>query len=618
MPVGVSTLFKHNNVKTNITSKSPWTNLRIILTVLIVIIVLALILGLGIGIPARLGLILNKNETTGAVTDAVTGPTGAVSGSVTGPTGSVTGAITGAGTGSTGPTGTGTGPTGTGAGTGPTGTGTGPTGTGTGPGTGPTGSGPTGSLQTNRSTDLPYYSRNIYPRYVAADYVDRGCWHQYNFADGSTGINYPIFANRITPILMIQPYSRGDPIVFASQKAIMYKCDTFGFGYSGDWLYLYLGNYDSFNRYDKYGKSATFIEFGSDRIFRIFSVVAPIPSFTREQYIDQGCWQDGDFANIGTNRQIRTISPAFLDMRTHTVNGRILQQSEYYNFALNKAIACGYDTFAFQDNNFIVFGNYDFENYRYNKFGRPSTTCYEFGGSWINHVYSTVTPNNYLRSQFIDRGNWQDGSQFLFTMSAIITSNTIDFTYINLTQVVVNGIPLAPSEYYNFALQKAIAGGYDTFAFRGNTILYLGNYREYVRYDMIGRPFNFTQTSLNIGAEFINRVYSVVPPRNFLTTQQYIEKGCWNDHPIDGSMNKAAIAPNFIDLEYLTTLGLAVSDYLGYAKTLAINGGYNTIGIRNGNLLFLGNYSDEFRYDRYGRAPDCAIYRLVVYVAEGT
>ena len=93
-------------------------------------------------------------------------------------------------------------------------------------------------------------------------------------------------------------------------------------------------------------------------------------------------------------------------------------------------------------------------------------------------------------------------------------NNTINETSIDMTQVVVNGFNLSESEYFNFALQKAIAGGSDTFGIRQGT-LFLGNYREFKRYGSLGRPFNFNQKSLNINPTLINRVYSVMAPKNY-------------------------------------------------------------------------------------------------------
>lgn len=166
------------------------------------------------------------------------------------------------------------------------------------------------------------------------------------------------------------------------------------------------------------------------------------------------------------------------------------------------------------------------------------------------------------------------------------------------TFIDASGIPLA--NYFNFGLQRAIAGGYDTFAFQG-TGLFLGTYSDAYRFDRFGKPDTCTQFGAG-GTGLVNRVYSTIPVKTY-TAAQYLDKGSWLDGPI------YAVAKTFIDLRTVQLPGttgttLAQSDYMTYATKKAIAGRYTTFAFQNGYMLFLGNYGPQYRYDKYGSSTN--------------
>jgi hypothetical protein len=478
-------------------------------------------------------------------------------------------------------------------------------------------------------TDLPLMNRVTYAPYKLSDYIDRGCWYVGNFEDGSVDTVYDRYYEH--PNYPINLFNLNIPksqyISYCMQKAKENCFDTFGIADYGLIKIAYFGNYNSFRRYDKFGKSSKFASFGGVRFHRIYSVVAPMSNaYAEAQYLDRGCWQDGDFAAIisrGKNRGIRAISPEFFDLRTHTVNGAILKISDYYSFALQKAITLGFDTFAFQNGYMLFLGNYDDEfytsgiiadpanqsSYRYDKFGRPATVkfCPEFGDVGINHVFSTKAPKRQsLASQYMDRGCWQDINFAAFNPRYSFVERAVDYTFIDASNVSWN-------DYYQFGIQLAIAGGYNTVAFQGSG-LFLGNFSRTFSYNKYGKPSDPTCNRYGSGgSSYINRVYSLIPPRTY-NPNQYIDRGCWQDSSwadYRQSLIANTLPKRFaIAQQSFTSLNISsASDCITYAKQKASEGGYTTFGLQFDGvytLLFLGNNIPTYRYDKYGPSTSTA------------
>ena len=259
-----------------------------------------------------------------------------------------------------------------------------------------------------------------------ADYIDRGCWQILEFKDTAPVRNINNLGSKfIYPATVLV---NGIPLVtseyynYALKTAMQGNYDTFAFktGWNGT-AYVTVINFGNYTnnsfRYDYFGRPAdvtTCPEFGDLKRARVYSTVAPTKSYAAADYIDRGCWQDGDFANATPNRNLKAINTSSWDLRTVKWNGVLLTTSTYLAFALQKCMEGGWDTFAFQNGYLLIMGTYNAFNgaYRYDKFGRPpsTATCAAFGGLLINRVYSTVAPKtSYLDADFVDRGCWNDG-----------------------------------------------------------------------------------------------------------------------------------------------------------------------------------------------------------------
>ncbi len=121
------------------------------------------------------------------------------------------------------------------------------------------------------------------------------------------------------------------------------------------------------------------------------------------------------------------------------------------------------------------------------------------------------TVQSPTKADFINRGTWYDLSDGL---GRTISNGFIDMRNIKKT----DGTTLPNTEWLDYALTKAIDGGYDTIGFQDGYALFLGNYNPNgYRYDRIIAYRALENPPVNdFGLASVNRVYSTVAPN---TTQ---------------------------------------------------------------------------------------------------
>lgn len=300
-----------------------------------------------------------------------------------------------------------------------------------------------------------------------------------------------------------------------------------------------------------------------------------------ELFKDRGCWTEKE--------NIKTISNIVIDIGKIAVNNRL-------KYAIKLAVEKGYDTIGFQ-NNALHIGKYDKSNnnaFKYDKLGKYEGECLVFGKKYVNRVYSIVEPyyipvTEEEMAKFKDRGCWKD----LDDTGKIVRA--ISDNMINLKKIP----NLIEENWIRYAVRMAIDKGYDTFGFQNNSELFLGNYDKTnyrYRYDYYGK---YDGPCLKYGASYVNRVYSVVDSFTLVSSEdenKFIDRGCWMD---SRDPTNYAISGDAIDIS-----NIYGNQKLTFAIKLAIEKGYDTIGLQN-NKLFLGKYdTNGFRYDKYGKSDN--------------
>ena len=107
-------------------------------------------------------------------------------------------------------------------------------------------------------------------------------------------------------------------------------------------------------------------------------------------YLPRGCWNDNN------NNKSISNTPIILT----NVAGR--DSSKWLEYAMRRAYKENYDTFAFQEGNKLLLGNYNTvgndisDLYKYDKYGEAyGVNCSDFGEKLINRVYSNESLNKY-------------------------------------------------------------------------------------------------------------------------------------------------------------------------------------------------------------------------------
>lgn len=247
-------------------------------------------------------------------------------------------------------------------------------------------------------------------------YVDRGCWKDGGFLYGSPLADPEDPFNRalgtenvfdVDPNLPPEQY-----FSYGVQLAVAGKFDTFAFTQGGNGVELRLSNYGSTDsrgnvcKYDKFGpdSSGTICAPAGDfYVNRVYSMIRPYSTplgFTRfetDQFIDRGCYNDGDPYNAyklqGAITTGGPVAGAYIMLDS---TGE--PQENWINYARQLAVEGCYDTFAFQTDSlgsvFLYLGYYG-TVYRYDRFGKMTTTavtCSDFGGINYIRVYSARAP----------------------------------------------------------------------------------------------------------------------------------------------------------------------------------------------------------------------------------
>lgn len=243
---------------------------------------------------------------------------------------------------------------------------------------------------------------------TASSFIDRGCWRDGGYRDTPSAIfgnmdRWNIFDPINRAINTVSINLRADPATasllnnfdaakdYAIQLCLAGNYDTFAFQNGEE---LFLGKYGSFingtiYKYDKFGSSnAVCVPFGGPWINHVFSAIAPLThTYQESDFVDRGCWYDGILPN-STAAYTRMVAKSWINMTNTGV-----PRSDWLNYAKRRAATEGYDTFAFQADFALFFGNYNSE-YRYDKLGAVPIVngCQEFGTGNINRVYSVVAP----------------------------------------------------------------------------------------------------------------------------------------------------------------------------------------------------------------------------------
>jgi hypothetical protein len=121
--------------------------------------------------------------------------------------------------------------------------------------------------------------------------------------------------------------------------------------------------------------------------------MSPAKQLLINQYIDRGCWIDGGIGDVVSKNHLnRAVANTYIYLDRYAGPDR----SKWLEYAANKAINEGFDTFAIQSS-VLFLGNYGMvlngKTYKYDLYGRELGTCNEFGDAWINRVYSKVAPS---------------------------------------------------------------------------------------------------------------------------------------------------------------------------------------------------------------------------------
>lgn len=235
---------------------------------------------------------------------------------------------------------------------------------------------------------------------------------------------------------------------------------------------------------------------------RVVSSADLVRGLNLAKFYDRGCWRDGGFEHAlsdgtfdRTAEYNRAIGTEVIDIPENLTTAQLVE------FAVARALDNNYDTIGFQESK-IWFGKYgnDINGIvrKYDKFG-PVLSCTSItGASFVNRVFSSAEPNVptypsgrpiYTFDQFVDRGCWND----------VQGNRAVGPTWIDL-----QAVGLRPDSYQGYALQKAVIGNFDTFAFMGNRYLFLGNKNT---------TYNYSKHGQATACDGALKVYSVHPPQ---------------------------------------------------------------------------------------------------------
>ena len=266
---------------------------------------------------------------------------------------------------------------------------------------------------------------SIVPKRTADEFIDRGCWMDSGYLSGGSEISDADYNHAVgVTMLLFEPQDYSSLVALALKKAIDEGYDTFAFQNGNR---IWFGNYGEIKngvirKYDKFLDSRRLEEAvctltgdgwnGRGFLMRVFSVASPYSYIseahknrTAESFVYRGCWADGDTFGAIPFRGIRTVAPTYLVLGNFA-DEMIPYGQNYVQYAIDRALRDGYDTFAFQRGWYLFFGNYN-DTYRYDKFGPVPAdyNCTPDGYNaqtasddawnethWVNSVYSVVEP----------------------------------------------------------------------------------------------------------------------------------------------------------------------------------------------------------------------------------